>query len=54
MGNVLIREIELPLTVEGVTVKDTEGNYNIYINIFLLIISNFRITIDLLLNLWYI
>ena len=32
MGNVLIREIELPLTVEGVTVKDTDGNYNIYIN----------------------
>lgn len=32
MNNVLIREIELPATVEGVTVKDTEGNYNIYIN----------------------
>ena len=35
MDNVLIREIELPATVEGVTVKDTEGNYNIYINALL-------------------
>jgi hypothetical protein len=32
MGNVLIREIELPATVEGVTVIDTNGDFNIYIN----------------------
>lgn len=32
MNNVLIRELDFPLTVEGVTVKDTNGDYNIYIN----------------------
>ena len=32
MNNVFVREIELPMTVEGVTVKDTNGDFNVYIN----------------------
>ena len=32
MNNVFTREIELPITVEGVTVKDTNGDFNVYIN----------------------
>ena len=32
MNNVLVREIELPITVEGVTVKDSNEDFNIYIN----------------------
>lgn len=35
MNNVLIRELEFPITVEGVTVKDTNGDYNVYINALL-------------------
>lgn len=32
MNNVLIRELDFPSTVEGVTVTDANGDYNIYIN----------------------
>ena len=32
MGENYIRIINLPSTIHGVTVKDEEGNYNIYIN----------------------
>ena len=32
MNNVLIREVDFPITVEGVTVTDANGDYNIYIN----------------------
>ena len=32
MNNVLIRELNFPLAVEGVTVTDANGDYNIYIN----------------------
>ncbi len=32
MNNVLIRELDFPSTVEGVTVTDTNGDYNVYIN----------------------
>lgn len=35
MGDIFIRGIELPLTVKGVTVLDSDGNYNVYINILL-------------------
>lgn len=35
MNNVLIRELDLPATVEGVTVKDTNGDYNVYVNAIL-------------------
>lgn len=33
MGDIYIRGIELPLTVKGVTVLDSDGNFNVYINI---------------------
>jgi len=32
VGENYVRIIDLPSTVQGVTVKDEEGNYNIYIN----------------------
>lgn len=32
MGENYIRIIDLPSTVHGVTVRDEDGNYNIYIN----------------------
>lgn len=35
MGEIFIRGIKLPLTVKGVTVLDSDGNYNVYINIML-------------------
>lgn len=35
MGDIFIRGIELPLTVKGVTVLDSDGNFNVYINILL-------------------
>ena len=35
MGDIYIRGIELPLTVKGVTVVDSDGNFNVYINILL-------------------
>lgn len=35
MGNIYIRGIALPLKIKGVTVVDSEGNFNVYINIAL-------------------
>lgn len=35
LGDIYIRGIELPLTVKGVTVLDSDGNFNVYINILL-------------------
>ncbi len=35
MGEIFIRGLKLPLTVKGVTVLDSDGNYNVYINIML-------------------
>ena len=35
MENIYIRGIELPLTIKGATVLDSNGDYNIYINILL-------------------
>ena len=35
MNNIYIRGIKLPLTVKGVTVLDSEGDFNVYINILL-------------------
>lgn len=35
MGDIFVRGIELPLTVKGVTVLDSDGNFNVYINILL-------------------
>ena len=32
MGENYVRIIKLPSTIQGVTVKDENGNYNIYIN----------------------
>ena len=32
MGEVFIRGIKFPLTIEGATVLDADGNYNVYIN----------------------
>ena len=32
MGENYVRIIDLPSTVRGVTVRDEDGNYNIYIN----------------------
>ena len=32
MGETFIRILDLPSTVKGVTVRDDDGNYNIYIN----------------------
>lgn len=32
MGEVFIRGLKLPLTIEGATVLDADGNYNVYIN----------------------
>lgn len=32
MGETFIRILDLPSTVRGVTVRDSDGNYNIYIN----------------------
>ena len=32
MGEIYIRGIDLPPTINGVTVLDADGNYNIYIN----------------------
>ena len=32
MDAVIIRMIDLPVTVKGLTVKDSEGDYNIYLN----------------------
>ena len=35
LGEIYIRGIKLPLKVKGVTVLDSEGNFNVYINILL-------------------
>lgn len=35
MGDIFIRGLKLPLTVEGATVLDADGNYNVYINVLL-------------------
>ena len=35
MGDIFIRGIEFPFTVEGATVLDADGNYNVYINTLL-------------------
>lgn len=35
MENIYIRGIELPPKIKGVTVVDTEGDYNVYINTLL-------------------
>ncbi len=35
MDKFFIRGLELPLTVKGATVLDSDGNYNVYINILL-------------------
>ena len=35
LGEIFIRGIELPLKVKGVTVLDSDGNFNVYINILL-------------------
>jgi predicted nucleotide-binding protein len=35
LGDIYIRGIELPMTVKGVTVVDSDGNFNVYINILL-------------------
>ncbi len=32
MDNIIVRVIDLPDTVPGVTVLDEEGDYNVYIN----------------------
>jgi len=32
MGENYVRIIDLPSTIHGVTVRDEDGNYNIYIN----------------------
>lgn len=32
MDNVIIRIIDLPYGVGGLTVKDSEGDYNVYLN----------------------
>lgn len=35
MGDIFIRGIQFPLTIEGATVLDADGNYNVYINTLL-------------------
>lgn len=35
MGEVFIRGLKLPLAIEGATVLDADGNYNVYINTLL-------------------
>ena len=35
MGDIFIRGIEFPLSIEGATVLDADGNYNVYINTLL-------------------
>lgn len=35
LGEIYIRGIELPLKVKGITVLDSDGNFNVYINILL-------------------
>lgn len=32
MDQVIIRKIALPISINGITVKDAEGDYNIYLN----------------------
>lgn len=32
MENVFLRYIPLPATVKGLTIQDSEGNYNVYLN----------------------
>ena len=32
MNNVLVRELNFPIEIEGVIVVDSNGDYNIYIN----------------------
>lgn len=32
MDQVIIRKIALPIKIKGITVKDAEGDYNIYLN----------------------
>lgn len=32
MGEIFIRLLELPPTIRGATVLDSDGNYNVYIN----------------------
>lgn len=35
MGDIFIRGIHFPLTIEGATALDSDGNYNVYINTLL-------------------
>lgn len=35
METIFIRGVELPPTIRGVTVTDSDGNYNVYINLLL-------------------
>ena len=35
MGDIFIRGIQFPLTIEGATALDSDGNYNVYINTLL-------------------
>lgn len=35
MGDIFIRGLAMPITVKGVTVLDSDGNYNVYINTLL-------------------
>ena len=32
MDSVIIRVLDLPMTIRGATVKDANGDYNVYIN----------------------
>lgn len=32
MDNVIVRIIDMPLSVQGMTVVDADGNYNVYLN----------------------
>ncbi len=33
MENIILRELDMPLTVRAFTIPDANGNFNIYINI---------------------
>lgn len=35
MEEIFIRGLELPPTINGVTVLDADGNYNVYVNLLL-------------------
>lgn len=32
MDNIIVRLVDMPCSVDGTTVRDDDGNYNIYIN----------------------